>query len=214
MERVNHRVPVIAGTGSNDTAYGIELSQYACEVGADALLLVTPYYNKATQKGLIAHYTMVADASSVPVILYNVPSRTGMTIQPATYLELSKHPNIVATKEASGNISAVAKNQDTKEEKLKVKLNGFNSIFAVSSIEAAKLYYMEFKKQMAARPEDALKIATIYSYGQNEDDPDGFIDDEESDNTDGLDLTSRESNALSDKNSSPYIITNFAKNVK
>ena len=90
------------------------------------------------------------------------------------------------------NISAVAKNQDTKEEKLKVKLNGFNSIFAVSSIEAAKLYYMEFKRQMAARPEDALKIATIYSYGQNEDDPDGFIDDEESDNTDGLDLTSRE----------------------
>ena len=90
------------------------------------------------------------------------------------------------------NISAVAKNQDTKEEKLKVKLNGFNSIFAVSSIEAAKLYYMEFKRQMAARPEAALKIATIYSYGQNEDDPDGFIDDEESDNTDGLDLTSRE----------------------
>ena len=90
------------------------------------------------------------------------------------------------------NISAVAKNQDTKEEKLKVKLNGFNSIFAVSSIEAAKLYYMEFKKQMAERPECALKIATIYSYGQNEDDPDGFIDDEESDNTDGLDLTSRE----------------------
>lgn len=90
------------------------------------------------------------------------------------------------------NISAVAKNQSTKEEKQKTKLNGFNSIFAVSSIEAAKLYYMEFKKQMAERPEDALKIATIYSYGQNEDDPDGFIDDEESDNTDGLDLTSRE----------------------
>ena len=90
------------------------------------------------------------------------------------------------------NISAVAKNQDTKEEKQKVKLNGFNSIFAVSSIEAAKLYYMEFKRQMAEHPEKALRIATIYSYGQNEDDPDGFIDDEESDNTDGLDLTSRE----------------------
>ena len=90
------------------------------------------------------------------------------------------------------NISAVAKNQSTKEEKQKIKLNGFNSIFAVSSIEAAKLYYMEFKRQMAERPEAALKIATIYSYGQNEDDPDGFIDDEESDNTDGLDLTSRE----------------------
>ena len=90
------------------------------------------------------------------------------------------------------NISAVAKNQDTKEEKQKVKLNGFNSIFAVSSIEAAKLYYMEFKRQMAEHPEKALKIATIYSYGQNEDDPDGFIDDEESDNAEGLDVTSRE----------------------
>ena len=90
------------------------------------------------------------------------------------------------------NISAVAKNQNTKEEKQKVKLNGFNSIFAVSSIEAAKLYYMEFKRQMAEHPEKALKIATIYSYGLNEDDPDGFIDDEESDDTEGLDLTSRE----------------------
>ena len=100
------------------------------------------------------------------------------------------------------NISAVAKNQDTKEEKQKVKLNGFNSIFAVSSIEAAKLYYMEFKRQMAENPEKALKIATIFSYGQNEDDPDGFIDDEEADNTDGLDLTSREflENAIKDYN--------------
>ena len=90
------------------------------------------------------------------------------------------------------NITEVARNQDTKEEKQKVKLNGFNSIFAVSSIDAAKLYYMEFKRQMAAHPEKAIRIATIYSYGQNEDDPDGFIDDEESDDTDGLDLTSRE----------------------
>lgn len=90
------------------------------------------------------------------------------------------------------NIADVAKNQDTKEEKSKVKLNGFNSIFTVSSIEAAKLYYMEFQRQMAEHPEKKLNIATIYSYGQNEDDPDGFIDDEESDNTDGLDLTSRE----------------------
>ena len=90
------------------------------------------------------------------------------------------------------NISDVAKNQDTKEEKQKVRLNGFNSIFAVSSIEAAKLYYTEFQRQMDEHPEKALRIATIYSYAQNEDDPDGFIDDEESDNTDGLDLTSRE----------------------
>lgn len=90
------------------------------------------------------------------------------------------------------NISAVAKNRDTKEEMQKVKMNGFNSIFAVSSIDAAKMYYTEFKRQMAEHPEKTLKIATIYSYSQNEEDPDGFIDDEESDNTDGLDLTSRE----------------------
>lgn len=90
------------------------------------------------------------------------------------------------------NISDVAKNQEVKEEKQKVKLNGFNSIFAVSSIEAAKLYYMEFKRQMEDKPETALRIATIYSYGQNEQDPDGFIDDEDSDSTEGLDVTSRE----------------------
>ncbi len=100
------------------------------------------------------------------------------------------------------NITAVAKSQDTKEEKTKVKLNGFNSIFAVSSIEAAKLFYFEFKQQMAANPEKKLKIATIYSYGQNEDDPDGFLDDENSDSTDELDVTSREflENAIKDYN--------------
>lgn len=100
------------------------------------------------------------------------------------------------------NIEAVAKSQDTKEEKTKVKMNGFNSIFAVSSIEAAKLYYTEFKQQMDASPEKALKIATIYSYGQNEDDPDGFLDDENSDSTDELDVTSREflENAIKDYN--------------
>ena len=100
------------------------------------------------------------------------------------------------------NIESVARSQSTKEEKEKVRLNGFNSIFAVSSIEAAKLYYTEFKRQMAANPEKALKIATIYSYGQNEDDPDGFLDDENSDSTEGLDVTSREflANAIKDYN--------------
>lgn len=109
VEKVAKRVPVIAGTGSNETAYAIQLSKYAEEVGADGLLLVTPYYNKATQKGLIAHYTAIADAVNIPIILYNVPSRTGVTIQPSTFVELAKHPNIVAVKEASGNLSAVAK---------------------------------------------------------------------------------------------------------
>ena len=108
VERVGGRVPVIAGTGSNDTVYAIELTKYACEVGADALLLVTPYYNKATQKGLIASFTAIADVSTKPCILYNVPSRTGCNILPKTVKELAKHPNIVAIKEASGNISQIA----------------------------------------------------------------------------------------------------------
>ena len=109
VKQVNKRVPVIAGTGSNDAAYAIELSQYACEVGADALLLVTPYYNKATQKGLIAMYSAIADSVNKPIILYNVPSRTGVNILPETVAVLAKHPNICAIKEASGNISQIAK---------------------------------------------------------------------------------------------------------
>ncbi len=102
------RVPVIAGTGSNDTEYAVWLSREACRVGADALLLVTPYYNKASAKGLIRHFTTIADASTKPIILYNVPSRTGCNITLPVYRELAKHPNIVAVKEASGNISAIA----------------------------------------------------------------------------------------------------------
>ena len=108
VERVAGRVPVIAGTGSNDTAYAIDLSLFAEQVGADALLLVNPYYNKATQKGLIASFTAVADACNLPIILYNVPSRTGCNILPATAAVLAEHPNIVAIKEASGNISQIA----------------------------------------------------------------------------------------------------------
>lgn len=108
VDTVAGRVPVIAGTGSNDTAYGIELSQAACEIGADALLLVTPYYNKATPKGLIKSFIETADKTTKPIILYNVPSRTGCNIPLAVYRELSKHERIVAVKEASGNMSAIA----------------------------------------------------------------------------------------------------------
>lgn len=108
VERVAGRVPVIAGTGSNDTAYAIELTQYACKVGADAILLVTPYYNKATQAGLVKSFVAVADISTKPIILYNVPSRTGCNILPQTAAILAEHPNIVAIKEASGNISQIA----------------------------------------------------------------------------------------------------------
>lgn len=109
VDIVDKRVPVIAGTGSNNTANSIELSKYAESVGADGLLLVTPYYNKTTQQGLIAHYSAIADAVNLPIILYNVPSRTGMNILPETYAKLSKINNIVAVKEASGDISQVAK---------------------------------------------------------------------------------------------------------
>ncbi len=108
VEKVNKRVPVIAGTGSNDTGYAIELSKQAEAVGADALLQVTPYYNKTSQRGLVAHFTAIADAVNIPIILYNVPSRTGVSIGVDTYVELAKHPNIVATKEASGNFSLIA----------------------------------------------------------------------------------------------------------
>ena len=108
VERVAGRVPVIAGTGSNDTAYAIELTKYAEEAGADAMLLVTPYYNKATQRGLIESFRAIADATTKPCILYNVPSRTGCNLLPASVAELAKHPNIVAIKEASGNISQIA----------------------------------------------------------------------------------------------------------
>lgn len=109
VERTAKRVPVIAGTGSNDTAYAVNLSKEAEAVGADALLVVTPYYNKATQRGLIAHFTAIADAVNIPLVLYNIPSRTGMNIEIATMKELAKHKNIVAVKEASGNISYAAK---------------------------------------------------------------------------------------------------------
>lgn len=107
VETVSGRVPVIAGTGSNDTAYAIELTKFACSIGCDGLLVVTPYYNKATQKGLVAMYNAIADASTKPLILYNVPSRTGVNIEPATYVELAKHPLIAGIKEANGNISKI-----------------------------------------------------------------------------------------------------------
>ena len=109
VKKVNHRIPVIAGTGSNDTAHGIRLTQSAKKLGVDAVLLVTPYYNKTSQQGLIQHFTALANATSLPCILYNVPSRTGVNILPETAYELSKLSNINAIKEASGNIAQVAK---------------------------------------------------------------------------------------------------------
>lgn len=134
VERTNGRVPVIAGTGSNDTAYAIELTRFACEAGADACLVVTPYYNKATQNGLVAMYSAIADASTKPLILYNVPSRTGTAIQPATYVKLAQHPNIAAIKEANGNISAIVETKALVGDQLDIYSGNDDEIVPILSM--------------------------------------------------------------------------------
>ena len=134
VKQVAGRVPVIAGTGSNDTAYAIDLTRFACEAGVDAILAVTPYYNKATQKGLIASFWAIADASTKPVILYNVPSRTGCNILPATAAALAEHPNIVGIKEASGNISQIAELAALTEGKLDIYSGNDDQIVPVMAL--------------------------------------------------------------------------------
>ncbi len=134
VDKVNGRVPVIAGTGSNDTAYAIDLTKAACESGADAMLLVAPYYNKATQNGLIQSFTAIADASSKPCILYNVPSRTGCNILPKTCLTLAEHPNIVAIKEACGNISQIVELASLVEGKMDIYSGNDDQIVPVMSV--------------------------------------------------------------------------------
>ena len=120
IDAAKGRVTMIAGTGSNDTAHAIDMTQYACSIGYDAMLVVTPYYNKTTQRGLIAMFTAIADASTKPLILYNVPSRTGVNIEPATYAALADHPMIAASKEASGNISKVVETAALVGDKLDI----------------------------------------------------------------------------------------------
>lgn len=120
LDVVDGRVPMIAGTGSNDTTYAIELTKYACEIGYDAMLVVTPYYNKATQNGLVKMFETIADASTKPIILYNVPSRTGVNIEPATYARLAEHPMIAAIKEANGNIAKIVETKALVGDKLDI----------------------------------------------------------------------------------------------
>ena len=134
VERVAGRVPVIAGTGSNDVAYAIDLTKYACEVGADAMLLVTPYYNKATQGGLVKFFTAIADASTKPCILYNVPSRTGCNLLPESVLKLADHENIVAIKEASGNISQIAELAHLVGDKIDIYSGNDDQIIPILSL--------------------------------------------------------------------------------
>ncbi len=136
IKQVNGRIPVIVGSGNNNTETALKYSLEAENLGADGLLIVTPYYNKTSQNGLIKHYTYLADKLKTPIILYNVPSRTGVNILPETYLELSKHPNICATKEANGDISSVAKTISLCGENLQVYSGNDDQIVPMLSLGA------------------------------------------------------------------------------
>ena len=134
VKKVNKRIPVIAGTGSNNTIEAVNMTKYAESVGADGVLIVTPYYNKTTQKGLIKHYERIAQNTNLPIILYNVPSRTGVNIEPETCVELSKIKNIVGIKEASGNVSQIAKIASLCGNELAIYSGNDDQILPVLSI--------------------------------------------------------------------------------
>ena len=134
VKKVAGRIPVIAGTGSNDCAYAIDLTRFACAAGADAMLVVTPYYNKATQKGLIKSFTAIADASTKPISLYNVPSRTGCNLQPKTCAVLAEHPRIAAIKEASGDLSQIAELARLVEGKMDIYSGNDDQIVPILSL--------------------------------------------------------------------------------
>ncbi|MDD6806843.1 MAG: 4-hydroxy-tetrahydrodipicolinate synthase [Oscillospiraceae bacterium] len=157
VEKVNKRVPVIAGTGSNDTAFGVKISNEAEKAGADALLMVTPYYNKTSQSGLIRHYNYIADRVSAPIILYNVPSRTGVNIKPETYAELCQHERIVATKEANGDIAALAKTIRLCGDKLDIYCGNDDQTTAFMALGAKGVISVLSN----VCPEVAYKIASL-----------------------------------------------------
>ena len=134
VERINHRCTVIAATGSNDTRYAVQLTKFCCDVGADAMLVVTPYYNKTTQNGLIKMYTTIADASTKPLILYNVPSRTGINIEPETYAALADHPMIGGIKEANSNIEKIVKTASLVHGKMDIYSGNDDQIVPILSM--------------------------------------------------------------------------------
>ena len=133
-ERINKRVPMIACTGSNDTAYSIQLTKYACEHGADGCLVVSPYYNKSTQAGLVASFSAIADASTAPIIIYNIPGRTGVNITPETLAKLAEHPNISGLKEANGDISSVAETARLVGDNLHIYSGNDDQIVPIMSL--------------------------------------------------------------------------------
>lgn len=168
VNRAAKRVPVIAGAGSNDTAYAVQLSKEAEKAGADAVLHATPYYNKTSQRGLIRHFTAIADAINIPVMLYNVPSRTGMTIAVDTYIELAKHPNITAVKEASANMSTVMAlstytdldiYSGNDDDALGCLALGGKGLISVTSNVAPKMKHDECALYLEGKREEALELA-------------------------------------------------------
>lgn len=162
VKKVNGRVPVIAGTGSNDFAYAVDLSRHACEVGADALLHVTPYYNKTSQKGIVEYFSRIADACDKPIILYNVPSRTGVNISIDAYKELAKHPNIIATKEACGNLSFIVELMDAVGDDIDVYCGNDDQIVPMMSV-GAKGVISVLSNVM---PKETAQLAHLYLDGE------------------------------------------------
>ena len=162
VEHIHSRVPVVAGVGSNDTAYAVWLSKEAKDAGADALLHVTPYYNKTSQAGLIRHFNAAADATDLPVILYNVPARTGLNIAPDTYLKLSEHPNIVATKEANGNISEIAQTASLCGDNLAIYSGNDDQIVPLMSLGAIGVISVLSN----VMPREAQDICRLYLEGK------------------------------------------------
>lgn len=164
VDHVKKRVPVIAGTGSNETKYAIELSTYAESVGVDGLLIVTPYYNKCTQNGLVAHYEKIADSVNVPIILYNVPSRTGTPIKIDTYVKLSKHPRIVGVKEASGDLTSILRLRKACGDELAVYSGNDDQIIPILSLGGDGV--ISVLSNVA--PQETHDICQLYFDGQTE----------------------------------------------
>ena len=162
VDTVKGRIPVIAGTGSNETSYAIELSKYAESVGADAVLVVTPYYNKCTQKGLIAHYKAIAESINIPIVLYDVPSRTGVGIQIPTYVELAKIPNIVAVKEANGDLSKILRLRAAVGDALTIYSGNDDQIIPILSLGGKGV--ISVLSNVA--PQDTHKMCELYFEGK------------------------------------------------
>lgn len=162
LKQIDGRVPAIAGTGSNSTAKAIEMTKYASDLGYDAALVVTPYYNKCTQKGLIKTYYAIADAGNIPLIVYNVPSRTGVNIKPETYLALSQHPMIHGIKEAGGNISAIAKTMSLVGDKLNLYSGNDDQIVPILSLGGKGVISV----LSGILPEETVKITDLWFRGK------------------------------------------------